>query len=151
MARVVLHPLVFSRTELQVNPHPLFVAWGGAAVGVVVPLVVSAVWRCRRWRGWPVLQFFAGFCLVANGIYLGVVSLIPNTADPGDLMREGCPRWVLIAFGIVAFLFGLFLWNGLGSQFGLGKAAGTVDRLTATVTFTCLVVLISIELMTYAG
>jgi len=66
-------------------------------------------------------------------------------------MREGCPRWVLIAFGIVAFLFGLFLWNGLGSQFGLGKAAGTVDRLTATVTFTCLVVLISIELMTYAG
>src|SRR6266480_1354543 len=135
LARVVLHPLQFSRTELQVNPHPLFVAWGGAVVGVALPLIVSTLWRFKRWPGWYILQFFAGFCLVANGIYLGVVSFIPNAADPGDMIREGCPRWIPVAFGVSAFPSGFFLWNGLGSHFGLGGARGIVDRRTAIITF----------------
>src|SRR3954447_26780702 len=78
VARVVLSPLEFSRTELQINPHPLFVAAGGAVVGVILPVMVSGAWRIRRWPGWYVFQFFTGFCLVANGIYIGVVSFIPN-------------------------------------------------------------------------
>ena len=76
VARVVLSPLEFSRTDLQKNPHPLFVAAGGALVGVSLPLFVSAVWRLLRWPGWYILQFFAGFCLIANGIYFAVVSFI---------------------------------------------------------------------------
>src|ERR1044071_6913574 len=68
VARVVLSPLEFSRTEMQRNPHPLFVASGGALVGVTLPLFVSGLWRLLRWPSWYILQFFAGFCLVANGI-----------------------------------------------------------------------------------
>ena len=34
VSRVVLGPLAFSRSELPKNPHPLFVASGGALVGV---------------------------------------------------------------------------------------------------------------------
>src|SRR6266446_7056688 len=52
VARVVLSPLEFSRTELQKNPHPLFVAWGGALVGVSLPFFASACWRLLRWPGW---------------------------------------------------------------------------------------------------
>ena len=70
VARVVLSPLEFSRTDLQRNPHPLFVASGGALVGDALPLLVASLWRLLRWPGWYILQFFAGFCLVANGIYL---------------------------------------------------------------------------------
>jgi hypothetical protein len=41
VARVVLAPLEFSRTDLQKNPHPLFVACGGALVGSVLPILVA--------------------------------------------------------------------------------------------------------------
>src|SRR5438034_5191434 len=60
VARVVLSPLEFSRTDLQRNPHPLFVASGGALVGDALPLLVSGLWRLLRWQGWYILQFFAG-------------------------------------------------------------------------------------------
>ncbi|MCY2994781.1 MAG: hypothetical protein NTY19_44005, partial [Planctomycetota bacterium] len=42
VARVVLHPLTISRTDLSVNPHPLFVAWAGPVAGVLLPLVLLA-------------------------------------------------------------------------------------------------------------
>src|SRR6266404_4411732 len=107
-ARVVLSPLEFSRTDLQRNPHPLFVASGGALVGDALPVLVFGLWRLHRSRGWYILQFFAGFCLVANGIYFAVVSFIPNAADPGDLMRAGSPQWPLILFGVVTIPIGFF-------------------------------------------
>jgi hypothetical protein len=42
-------------------------------------------------------RFFAGFCLIANGIYLGVGSF-SGVGDAGDLLRYGAPRGTLIAF-----------------------------------------------------
>ena len=151
VARVVLSPLEFSRTDLQKNPHPLFVASGGALVGDVLPFLVFAIWRLLRRPGAYILRFFAGFCLVANAVYFAVVSFIPNAADPGDLMRAGSPQWPLVLFGIVTFPIGLVLWNGLGPYFGLGQAAGKVERGPAIATFVCLLLLIIVELLTYAG
>src|ERR1043166_7017469 len=88
VARVSLSPLEFSRTDMQKYPHALFVAWGGALIGSVLPRFVSRSWCRLQWPAWFVIRFFAGFCLVANGIYLGVVSFIPNAADPGDMIVE---------------------------------------------------------------
>ncbi len=82
VARVVLSPLELSRTDLQKNPHPLFVASGGALVGVALPLLVSGLCRLLRWPAWYILRFSPGFRLVPDCIYLAVVSFIPNTADP---------------------------------------------------------------------
>jgi hypothetical protein len=48
--RVVLHPLDISRTDVSPNPHPLFVAWGGAAWGCSIPL---ALWAAVRWLARP--------------------------------------------------------------------------------------------------
>jgi hypothetical protein len=39
----------------------------------------------------------------------------------------------------------------LGPHFGLGKSRGTVARGAAMATFVCLLVLIVVELLTYAG
>src|SRR4051812_4209386 len=36
--RVVLHPLVISRTDTSHDRHPLLVVWGGPVVGVLLPL-----------------------------------------------------------------------------------------------------------------
>ena len=150
VAKVVLHPLLFSRTDLAKNPHPLFVASGGALVGVTAPLLVWVIWRKLHWPGWYVWQFFGGFCLVVNGIYVGVVSFLPHTADPGDMMREGLPHWVLVVFGIVATPSGLWLWNGLGPQFGLGKTARRIDQRVAVAMFFSLLGLIAAELLTFS-
>jgi Peptidase M50B-like len=146
VSKVVLHPLEFSRTDLSDNPHPLLVVWGGPVVGTLLPLAMWLLTRPPRFRYAYIFQFFAGFCFVVNGIYLGVVSFL-HAADPGELMRHGTPQWALVLFGIVAFPLGMILWNGLGPHFGLAGQQGKVSRTAATGTFAGLVVIIAIELL----
>jgi hypothetical protein len=130
VTRVVLDPLQFSRTDVSPNPHPQFVAWGGAIWGCLIPLAAHAIARGVRWSGWYVLAFFAGFCLIANGGYLGAGALV-GAGDAGDLIRSGAPQGALVLFGVVAAGGGLWLWNGLGSHFGLGPAPRPVSRSVA--------------------
>jgi len=112
VVRVVIHPLAISRTDVAPNPAPLIVAWGGPVVGVAVPLLIIVVGRCWpsgcRARGYA--DFFVGFCLIANGAYIGLGSF-GRVGDAGDLQRHGSPQWLLIAFGIVAISGGLFIWH----------------------------------------
>ena len=77
------------------------------------------------------VQFFAGFGLIANGAYIGVGSF-GKIGDAGDILRHGSPIWSLWLFGAACFPLGLYLWNGLGPHFGLGTAAGKVDHRAAT-------------------
>ncbi len=167
--KIVLHPLAISRTDVSPNPQPLAVAWLGPLVGVALPLLG---WAAFNWAGLlfdlrrrqtdaasasfvgsppgffettlACVRFFAGFCLIANGVYLGVGSwgLI---GDAGDLQRNGAPAWTLWLFGGVAVAGGLLLWNGQGAAFGLGKSAGQVNARTAYLTAALLIVLIIFE------
>ncbi|HOB76642.1 MAG TPA: hypothetical protein PKG54_19200 [Phycisphaerae bacterium] len=121
VARVILHPWAFSRTDLSDNPHPLLVAWFGPVVGIVLPLILFAAARALRLPGWYILRFFAGFCLIANGAYLGAGSF-EGAGDAGDLLRLGTPRWILWVFGVLTASAGLWLWHRLGRYFGLGPA-----------------------------
>lgn len=110
--RVVLNPLTISRTDVSPNPHPLAVVWAGPLVGVVLPAAIAVACRSRR----PlclIARLFAGFCLIANGLYIGVGS-IEGIGDAGDMLRHGSPRWLLIAFGVAAASAGLWLWHSLG-------------------------------------
>ena len=70
VARVVLHPLTISRTDLLDNPNPLMVVWAGPVVGVLLPLLGWLIAAWVRMPGAFVLRFFAGFCLIANGVYI---------------------------------------------------------------------------------
>ncbi len=133
VARVVLNPLSFSRTDLASNPHPLFVAWGGATWGVVIPLTLYLAVRLRKMGAAFVFRFLAGFCLVANGAYLGVGSFV-LVGDADDLMRSGAPRSALMLFGLVTIPGGLALWHRQGPNFGFGPARGRVEtRIAVTV------------------
>jgi hypothetical protein len=116
--RVELPLVGFSRTEPAVNPRPLFVAWGGAIWGCLVPLAVCVLAR----RGWIAVaaRAFAGFCLICNGAYVGFGPAM-TAGDGFDMMRLGAPAWSLVAFGVVATAGGLLVWHRAGSVFIRGR------------------------------
>lgn len=130
VSRVVLSPISLSRTDLSTNPSPLFVVWGGAVWGTLVPLVLWLAVR-RHPLGF-LARFFAGFCLLANGAYLAAGAVMP-VGDAEEMLRLGCPRAVLLVAGVPLVIAGFACWNGLGRSFGLGtqKAPGGAMAVAA--------------------
>lgn len=131
--KVVLHPLTISRTDLSHNPQPLIVVWSGPIFGVVFPLFIWLLSRKRLSFAF-VLQFFAGFCFIANGLYIGVGSF-DQIGDCGEMLRHGAQLWQLWTFGIITAPVGLWLWHGLGPHFGLRSKITTLDRRIVYGTF----------------
>ena len=146
VTRVVLHPLGISRTDPGKNPHPLFVAWGGAVLGSLLPLFFVVIFRRVAARYCYLASFFAGYCLIANGAYL-VGGAIYKGGDAVPLLDLQWPVWPMAVAGIPAVILGLYLWNGLGPHFGLGHARGQVDRRAAVAIAIALVVLVLTELL----
>jgi len=145
VSQVVLHPLTISRTDLAENPRPLIVAWMGPLIGVLAPLGLLVIFKIGKFRGWYLVQFFAGFCLIANGIYIGVGSF-GGICDAGDVLNHGSPIWCLWLFGLLTVPLGLLLWNGLGSHFGLRSSAGEVSRHAAYVSCGLFIVMVVVEM-----
>src|SRR4029453_8433293 len=133
VTKVVLHPLRISRTDVEPNPRPLIVAWGGPVIGGLVPIIGWAIAAMGRLQTAFLLRFFAGFCLLANGVYLGIGSF-GGVGDAGDILRLGGPIWMMWLFGLLTAPTGLALWNGLGPEFGFGASEKTpVAALTAGI------------------
>jgi hypothetical protein len=147
VTKVALHPLIMSRTDLAENPHPLAVVWGGPLLGSVLPLIAFGFAFITRSPGIYLFRFFAGFCLVANGVYIGTGWLIANGADPGVMLENGSPTWLLVVFGLLTFPAGLYLWHRQGHHFGLAQANGNVSNLAAAISATLLVGLVAFELI----
>ena len=145
--KVVLHPLTLSRTDIGENPHPLAVVWGGPVVGVSVPLLLFGLAAACRLPGLYLFRFFAGFCLVANGIYIGAGWVVDKGADPWMMRIHGSPAWLLVLFGMVCLPLGLYLWHRQGPHFGLGEAKGRVDWRAATVSLGLVALLVAVELV----
>jgi hypothetical protein len=146
VARVVLHPLAISRTDLEYNPRPLFVVWAGPVFGTVLPLALWIVGAGLQMPGAFVLRFFAGFCLIANGAYIAGGSFA-GVGDCGEMLRQGSALWQLWLFGTVTVPAGLWLWHGQGSQFGLGSARGRVSAGVVYASFVVCLALLSLGLV----
>ena len=145
--RVVLHPLTFSRTDVSPNPHPLLEIWAGPIVGVALPVLVWLVLRKLTPESISkFVRFFAGFCCVANGIYIG---LAPGGEgmDTQVMLDLGCRRWHLLLFGLPCVLFGLWLWNGTGEVFGIGQPDGRVSAKAMWVSVALLAAIVLVELL----
>lgn len=127
VARVALDPFGFSRTDLALNPRPLVVAWAGPLLGSVLPVLLMLAGSAVRLRASFVLRFFAGFCLVANGLYLGLGSF-GRVGDCGDLLSHGAGSWQLRTFGAIAAASGIAFWHGQARNFGLGSSASDPGR-----------------------
>lgn len=148
VTRVFLHPLIISATAVLPNPHPVIVVWMGPLVGTLLPLTIWAIVKYTKLSGVYLYQFFAGFCLIANGVYIGAGSFY-LAGDTDDLVFYGTPNWQMILFGVIAIPLGLYLWNNLGTHFGLGKGKGEVNKQAAIISCSLLLAVIVLELATY--
>lgn len=118
VVRVVLHPLAISRTDVSPNPSPRFVVWSGPILGILLPVIGWLAASAGRMKWAYLSRFFAGFCLVANGLYIGIGAFHP-VGDAADLLTHCVPHWQLAAFGLTCTPLGFLLWNGQGKHFGL--------------------------------
>jgi hypothetical protein len=131
LAGVVVPWVGFSQTEIIEYRRPIVVVSAGTIAGVVLPL---AAWLSTRASalapGWVTLsRFFAGFCLVANGGYLGS-ALVSPVGDAEDLVALGTPTWAIGVPGLLMLTCGLWIWNGLGPKFA-ESASPRLTRATA--------------------
>lgn len=150
VSQVVLHPLTISRTDLRDNPSPEFVCWTGPIFGALAPVIVWAAMRWCRATSESSVRFFAGFCLIANGAYLAVGAR-DGIGDAGDLLNLGFPPWTLYLFGAATIPCGLWLWNGLGTRFGIGPDADTIPWHATIPSVVLLSVVIALEVLLSAS
>jgi len=108
--RLVWTALDFSRTDVHPNPHPLIVAWAGPLAGCLLPLIAFALLRRRFVRTRLIAAYFAGFCLIANGTYIGIGAFEP-IGDADVMLRHATPPAVMMIFGVAASATGLMLWH----------------------------------------
>jgi len=113
--RVVLLPL--SRTDTRNVESPLFVYGAGAVFGAVFPLLLWGIAHWLRWKTAYLFRFFAGFCLIANGAYIGGDFSVVGPTDAGLLIEHGANRLILVLFGVLCVSGGLFLWHGESRYF----------------------------------
>ncbi len=146
VVKVVLSPVVFSRTEVAPNPHPLTVVWAGPLIGCLLPIFALLIAKAARCPAIYLFRFFAGFCFVANGVYIAGGSFLKG-ADPGDMLQFGSPQWSLILFGLVAFSIGLFLWHRQGVHFGFAGSQGKVHPMATVTSLASLTLLVLAELI----
>ena len=143
VAQVTLHPLAFSHTDLSRNPAPLLTVWMGPIVGVVLPGALWALLHLLSVPGAYVGRFLAGFCLIANGAYLGFGTL-DRIGDVDVMLRHGTPVWALWLFAAICMPAGLITWHRLGLFYGLGRNAEPIEPSVAYITLALAVLLVAI-------
>lgn len=144
VVRVVVHPLTVSQTVVRPNPRRAIVAWSGPVGGMLLPL---AAWGFASWLRFDstyLWRFFAGFCLVANGAYLGIGSLA-SLGDAQVLLRHAQPPIALVLLGVLGVVAGLGLWHGESPQFG-GRGAAVNPRHAAVLLASWVVVVVALLL-----
>jgi hypothetical protein len=114
--------LGFSQTFYHENPHPLAVAWAGAAGCAVLAALLLRASRNMRRPYQQALLYFAGFSLIANGLYLGLGGF-DRVGDCAELLNHGAKLWQLVAVGIGASALGVYSWHRMGPLRGWFKTA----------------------------
>jgi len=143
--RLVWHPLVLSRTDVDPNPSPLFVVWGGPVFGSVLPVLFMLGIRGFPWRISYLFVFFAGFCALANGVYIGSGAVMP-VGDGRDMLRFGAPRWTLAAFGLIATGLGLCLLDTASPRLGFGSKPDAISERDAILVTVIAIVVTGISI-----
>ena len=102
----------FSRTDFS-GGNTLAVTAAGPLLGAILPMTLLLILRAVKNRIKNAIMFFVGFCLLANGVYLGLGAFL-RAGDCRQLIQQGVPIWQLIVFGLVSSGAGLFVWHRMG-------------------------------------
>ena len=143
VARIVFHPLELSRTDLGRNPRPLVVVWAGPIAGTVLPLAAWAIAAFVRVPLCYLARFFAGFCLVANGAYIGV-GAFGGVGDSTAMLLHGSAVWAMVLFAAATIPLGLWLWHRQGRHFGIGGDGREVDMVATIVASVACAILVTL-------
>lgn len=136
--RVVWHPLAISRTDVSPNPRALIVVWMGPIVGVALPLVLWCIGQRVGCRWQHLIAGFAGFCLIANGVYIGLGAIDP-VGDAREMLRLGTPRWTMLAFGLPCAIIGLWMWHCASARWRV-----EIGQIMGLFLVTAIVLLVSV-------
>jgi len=165
---VDLHPLRISRTDVAPGGKTRLVVWAGPLLGSLLPVLL---WRGLVWLERMVLfrtaaaqkktghsdaeasqshlaaalRFFAGFCLIANGAYIGTGVFDP-AGDALDLIHLGESPLLLALFGACCLPAGFWIWHRAGRDLGLGPQARVITTRTAVCSLLLLGLVVLCEL-----
>lgn len=103
----------FSRTDFSGGRNTLLVIAAGPLLGAILPMTLLLILRAVKDRIKNAIMFFVGFCLLANGTYIGLGAFL-RAGDCRQLIQQGVPIWQLIVFGLVSSGAGLFIWHCMG-------------------------------------
>lgn len=144
IVKVYLHPFIVSSTDVWDPPHPLVEVWAGPIAGSIILLGALLIAKAFRCPALYLFRFFAGFCLIINGVY---IAFGPSAggADTALMIENGTPRWVMVIFGSCTAPLGLYLWHKQGVYFGLGEAKGAVDSHAVVVSTILLIAVSGLE------
>ncbi|MBM84084.1 MAG: hypothetical protein CMJ78_26320 [Planctomycetaceae bacterium] len=145
--RVVLHPLAISRTDVLPNPHPGVVVWLGPVLGCLLPWLLMMAIPKRTDFARSCAQFFAGFCMLANGAYIGLGSF-DAIGDCREMRMTGTPQLALMAFGVPMMAAGFFLWHQLGKLSDFIAQPDSVRPRAAYLMLAILLLVIAVEITT---
>jgi len=145
VTRIVLNPLTISRTDVFPNPSPRIVVWAGPLMGSLLPLMLLMPARVRG-IGRSMAQFFAGFCLIANGAYISMGSF-DQVGDAGVMLQTGTPLGWLLLFGGATIPWGLLIWHRMGSLRAFLRNPGCVSDRLAYGTAAALGVMLVIQFL----
>lgn len=143
--QVILHPLVISRTDYSYNPHPLFVVWCGPILGMIIPVFIAGLSKKLAESLGYLFTAFAGFCLIANGIYLAL-GTIEGSGDVGEIIYYEGAVWPMIVLGLVCAPTGFYLWHVASPRFGFGKDPAEIQREHVLTCVTILMTVVALEL-----
>jgi hypothetical protein len=105
---VELRPWLLSQTERHGSTHELVDVWAGPLFGSIAPVLIWLVLRSRS----EILKFYtgfwAGFCLIINGLYLALGWWGGEANDSGELLKGGTPLAILIGLGLLMAASGLY-------------------------------------------
>jgi hypothetical protein len=144
--RVSVKPLRLSQTLFSENPHPLIVAFGGPILGALAPLPLLLV--SKKAAIAYALRFFAGFCLIANGLYMGS-GMISPVGDAQEVLSCGGSRYLFLPFLVIAVPLGLYVWHGTARDFGFDRKGIEISRRKAAIACAFLVIEMGILFAVY--
>src|SRR5260221_12882390 len=94
-------------------------------MGSIVPAIIASMASFGRLRIAYLVWAFAGFCLIANGAYIGIGSIKP-IGDAQEMLEDGMARWPMSAFGLLAVASGMWIWDRVSPRFGVGLVPAPV-------------------------
>jgi hypothetical protein len=107
--KVVLVPWKFSQTVITGSNNPLMDVWAGPALGVLIPVVIWVSLKKFKKENFYI-GVFTGFCLLANGLYIGV-GWIDKVGDTGDILNHNGSVASMVAFGLICSIYGFYIWH----------------------------------------